>query len=152
MGFSIFKVYKHHNLIVEHFHCSKRNLGPISNQPTSLQATTYLLSVSIIVPIVDVHRNEKTKFVVLCEQLVSCSIVFLKFIHIVAHSTTSLLLTAKQFYGFTTFCFLVFSLCKRLYSLKLFRNPRIFVSCLATNKVRQNANEKFSKLVKGKFF
>lgn len=55
-------------------------------------------------------------------------------------------------YGFTTFCFLVFSLCKRLYSLKLFRNPRIFVSCLATNKVRQNANEKFSKLVKGKFF
>lgn len=36
-------------------------------------------------------------------------------------------------------------------SLRLFRNPRIFVSCLATNKVRQNANEKFSKLVKGKF-
>ena len=47
-------------------------------------------------------------------------------------------------YRFTTFCFLVFSLCKRLYTLKLFINPRVFVSCLATNKVRQNANEKFS--------
>ena len=55
-------------------------------------------------------------------------------------------------YGFTTFCFLVFSLCKRLYTLKLFRNPRIFVSCLATNKVRQDADEKFSNASQRKFF
>ena len=53
---------------------------------------------------------KKTKFVVLCEQLVSCSIVFLKFIHIAAHITTSLLLTTKQFYGFTTFCLFIYKL------------------------------------------
>ena len=141
MGFSIFKVYKHHNLIGEHFHCSKRNLGPMSNQPTSLQATTYLLSVSIIVPIVDVHRNEKTKFVVLCEQLVSCSIVFLKFIHIVAHSTTSLLLTAKQFYGFTTFCLFIY-----LFFLKFWVNLHLKNSlffCLHLGKCSISLNYEF---------
>ena len=54
---------------------------------------------------------KKTKFVVLCEQLVSSSIVFLKFIHIAAHITTSLLLTAKQFYYvFATFCLFIYKL------------------------------------------
>ena len=98
VSFSIFmKLWIHyHNLILEYFHHTKRNLVPVSGNPNSSLFPApgdYKFTFCTNLHILDSSYtvNEITQYVVFCGWLLSLIMLFLRFISVVAYISTSFL-------------------------------------------------------------
>ena len=78
-----------------HFH--KQSL-PISTHSPYYQPTAGLPSASVDLSLLDISSKRVLQYVVLCDWVLSLSIMFSKFVHIVAQINTSFLLTAQQYF------------------------------------------------------
>lgn len=83
------------------FSSSQSNLAPLNHQSPTLAfpppalGNTSLLSFSMNLPPVDISYEQNTQHVVLCKWLLSLSIVFSRFIHVMVGISISFLFIPK---------------------------------------------------------